>query len=279
MSRRHPKVRLSPVWLPYIRQRLARCLSAQLAGPGVGDERWRRMLAASWSDADLWRRVPVWWVSRDMTTLAWDTALGSMPDNSGPEPAGFVTFDGGLPIEVPDSAGVMRSVDALIWQIMRNGDQVVTVQSLYTRDPAAPHYPGGGDLPLAPLVSAGMDPEINDQITRTIVAMCVLSAYPTVCQQQAPTAHDRSQAPPAYRDPMEHPVKMLILREHPAPPATDGHGEAREYACRWIVRGHWRNQAYGPGHSLRRRQWIPPYVAGPADKPLLRKTTVRVWRR
>jgi len=35
-------------------------------------------------------------------------------------------------------------------------------------------------------------------------------------------------------------------------------------ACkvRWIVRGYWRDQAYGPRHSLRRRQWIAPHPAG-----------------
>jgi hypothetical protein len=29
-----------------------------------------------------------------------------------------------------------------------------------------------------------------------------------------------------------------------------------------IVRGHWRNQAYGPKHSLRREKWIMPFVRG-----------------
>ena len=35
----------------------------------------------------------------------------------------------------------------------------------------------------------------------------------------------------------------------------------------------------GPDHSLRRRQWIPPFVKGPADKPLVCKETVRIWKR
>lgn len=29
-----------------------------------------------------------------------------------------------------------------------------------------------------------------------------------------------------------------------------------------LVRGHWRNQAHGPGHSLRRLTWIEPHVRG-----------------
>lgn len=32
---------------------------------------------------------------------------------------------------------------------------------------------------------------------------------------------------------------------------------------RYIVRGHFRNQAYGPQHSERRRQWVNPFWKGP----------------
>lgn len=34
-------------------------------------------------------------------------------------------------------------------------------------------------------------------------------------------------------------------------------------AQRYVVRGHWRNQAYGEGRLLRRRQWIAPHYKGP----------------
>ena len=33
----------------------------------------------------------------------------------------------------------------------------------------------------------------------------------------------------------------------------------------FLVRGHWRNQAYGTNHSLRRPQWIQPFWKGPED--------------
>lgn len=36
-------------------------------------------------------------------------------------------------------------------------------------------------------------------------------------------------------------------------------------AQRFIVRGHWRNQAYGEGRALRRRQWIEPHWKGPEN--------------
>jgi hypothetical protein len=43
------------------------------------------------------------------------------------------------------------------------------------------------------------------------------------------------------------------------------------WSHRWIVSGHWRNQAYGPGHSLRRARYIHPFVKGPEDRPLVVK--------
>lgn len=83
-------------------------------------------------------------------------------------------------------------------------------------------------------------------------------------------------------DPEIRKVKMLVLRENlhrPGGSADDDERVRREYSHRFIVRGFWRDQAYGPNHSLRRRQWIPPFVKGPADKPLICKDTVRIWKR
>lgn len=42
-----------------------------------------------------------------------------------------------------------------------------------------------------------------------------------------------------------------------------------EWHHQWIVRGHWRNQAFGEGRKQRRPTWISPYVKGPEDAPML----------
>ena len=42
---------------------------------------------------------------------------------------------------------------------------------------------------------------------------------------------------------------------------TEGTG-SQSLRWRTLVRGHWRNQAYGPAHSLRQRKWIEPHVRG-----------------
>ena len=46
---------------------------------------------------------------------------------------------------------------------------------------------------------------------------------------------------------------------------------------RWVVRGHWRNQPWGPGRELRRPVYILPHIKGPDGAPLIggeRVTTV-----
>jgi len=42
----------------------------------------------------------------------------------------------------------------------------------------------------------------------------------------------------------------------------------------WLVRGHWRNQPYGPRRLGRRRQWISPFWKGVADAPILSRGKV-----
>lgn len=57
-----------------------------------------------------------------------------------------------------------------------------------------------------------------------------------------------------------------------------GEPDKIEWSHRWIVRGHWRNQWY-PSESRHAPKWIPPYVKGPEEAPLLEKDTVYLWNR
>lgn len=57
---------------------------------------------------------------------------------------------------------------------------------------------------------------------------------------------------------------------------SKSNGGSVEWTKRWMVRGHWRLQPHGPKHSLRRAQWIDPFVKGPEDKPLDVRPTI--WR-
>jgi hypothetical protein len=71
-------------------------------------------------------------------------------------------------------------------------------------------------------------------------------------------------------------VRVVALRKSArteAPEHVPAEGR-RTYHCRWIVQGHPRMQACGPGRKDRKLIWIEAHPAGPDDKPLRTKTTV-----
>lgn len=73
-------------------------------------------------------------------------------------------------------------------------------------------------------------------------------------------------------------VRVIALRKsyrEPSGEASHGEPGSRQYHCRWIVKGHPRLQAVGPGRTERKLIWIAPHPAGPADKPL--KLSKRVY--
>jgi hypothetical protein len=67
-------------------------------------------------------------------------------------------------------------------------------------------------------------------------------------------------------------VQVVALRKSLRVAAEKAEGAqaagAREYHCRWIVKGHPRLQACGPGRKDRKMIWIDAHPAGPDDKPL-----------
>jgi hypothetical protein len=76
-----------------------------------------------------------------------------------------------------------------------------------------------------------------------------------------------------------HAVRVLHLRRATrSQGAPDGEGPSREYTCRWMVRGHWRQQWY-PSRSVHRPIWINPHLKGSEDKPLRTGETVHLWDR
>jgi hypothetical protein len=78
--------------------------------------------------------------------------------------------------------------------------------------------------------------------------------------------------------PVVHVVALRRTAKTEVDPAVDGEikpsGMGRDYQCRWIVKGHNRLQACGPGRRDRKLIWIEAHPAGPDDKPLKTKTTV-----
>jgi hypothetical protein len=70
-------------------------------------------------------------------------------------------------------------------------------------------------------------------------------------------------------------VSLRRMKRVDAEPGASG----RKLTHQHIVRGHWKQQAYGPARSLRKPLWIPSYLQGPEGGELLAKERVMVWRR
>ncbi|WP_297740799.1 hypothetical protein [uncultured Tessaracoccus sp.] len=61
---------------------------------------------------------------------------------------------------------------------------------------------------------------------------------------------------------------VSLSRPVPKPTPERSEPTGRHITCRYVVREHTRQQAYGPGRSLRRTITVPAHVRGPEDAPL-----------
>jgi hypothetical protein len=113
---------------------------------------------------------------------------------------------------------------------------------------------------------------------RWMACLWLLASQARVGEQTA-VAPDRSARRRSQRAGYPADVRLIDVRRQAAP-ATDTEGESHhvEWSHRWLVNPHWRQQAYGPGRSLRKPVFILPHVKGPADKPLVIKPAVNVVR-
>ncbi|MBW6432206.1 hypothetical protein KZ829_00400 [Actinoplanes hulinensis] len=115
--------------------------------------------------------------------------------------------------------------------------------------------------------------------SQTLRAAWLLMSQPQIAdvEELEPSRAVRRRAQKAGLD--IHAVRVLHLRrlerDHEA--AQDD-SASREYTCRWMVRGHWRQQWY-PSRGVHRPIWINPHIKGPDGKPLRTGETVHLWDR
>lgn len=63
-------------------------------------------------------------------------------------------------------------------------------------------------------------------------------------------------------------ISVLVLRrQHSRSGEKADAGSPVDWAWRWAVRGHWRQQPVGEGRKQRRTVWVHPHVKGPDDRP------------
>jgi len=243
-----------------------------------------------------------YWVKADMVALAvaageqlletdWDITVR-------PSAAGLIYFQDGIGMR--DSGLGPLPIDAAVWGSIAGRCHVwlmvdrrrLTKVAQVLPDAAARAMPGVGEAlertpPLVPVTALWRpldEPTLRgdtDPLMFTLNAAWLLMQQPTLFDraQERPERSQRQAYVRAGRPVPE--VSVMDLRRAYAPQDRDpdAGGDGRTYRNRWVVSGHWRNQAYGPEHSQRRRQWIPSYVKGPDGAPLLVTEKVNVWRR
>lgn len=69
-------------------------------------------------------------------------------------------------------------------------------------------------------------------------------------------------------------VPPIVIDPNRAVVPGIGHTFRHSLSARFIVRGHWRLQAYGPNQQERRLQWIEPYEKGPEMADMINRPYV-----
>lgn len=124
---------------------------------------------------------------------------------------------------------------------------------------------------------------IGSETTRDVILMVWMLASRQLRMLEATPQRAQAGLPPKAKDKRrsvrEDTVTVVTLRKHvktqvdQVQRAESGH----HLTHRFVVRGHWRNQAYGTNRALRRRTYILPYVKGPQDAPFIEREKVYQW--
>lgn len=292
MSGRKSLVPFSAVWMPVIRDRMlawVERMELDMRGRGATVD-WYQSHGVPWRDVVrecerqemALRAADLYYVRSDMVSLALSAAVedGELPYTVPPSDVGFVLFEGGITPLKASMGEVSRFYGMLWW--MENGHirydvlADVMLASMGVRVKARKGYDMSADL--REVGEGWRDPE--SLLSRLLRALFALMAEPSVAEVEQGARPARLERVPARVSEQAKRVRVVDVREHDESEraVADGERKHRPYDHRFIVSGHWREQAYGPNHSERRRQWIAPYVKGPRDKPLVLKDTVRVLR-
>lgn len=285
-------VDLRPIDLPRLRDDLIAFTNTQAA---VGlreldmeDGRMPRgdIPASLHRDATALAAAELFYLTPEMVDLA-AAAARSLPAftltaDDVPTPNGLMYF--ARPVEDTDDADPTLEVTAVWWQTT---GQTILLSTLVERDAVygqpwwwsdrtramfppiftfgtwrAPVLPNGTAKPVR-----SDDGVRGGGMLATVKTMWLLMRQPLA--SDTPAVYDRTARRRFQREGRQPPpVRVIALRHPPGSPSSGGGGD-REWHHRWIVRGHWRMQPWGPRRELTRPVWIAPYPKGPEGAPLL----------
>lgn len=245
------------------------------------------------------RAAELYWVAADMAALAVSAgaqlAAARWATADRPAPCGLLMWDGG--VGHIDAQGAQIPVEACAWGPAAGGCMVWLLMSrrrlsdeMRQRNGSAlvegqvpPLVPiGGWTLPVdEPVSMADLTHGVPVPVFAALAAAWLLMQQPQLVDHTRELADNATRHAYARQQLQDPEVTIVDLRRQYVPNVTDPDDDKapRRYRHRWVVSGHWRDQPYGPGRSLRRQTWIPAYVKGPDGAPLLATERVNVWRR
>jgi hypothetical protein len=268
-----PAVPLPAPTLPKVRDRLAGLIRGPDRLPLDLDDLAVRETVSAGLDA-----ARLYWIDPEFTDLATHAAARlpatSSAGDHAPAPHGLIAW--AAPV------GQRGDITAATWTTGPDGLLIVCHRSVGAGlDPPtlqqvreqvgwlAPRY--ATRLGASATVAAG-DPAAFVVATWLLIGQKLAESVPVSVDKSIRKAYQRTgRATPE--------VRLIRMRGTTAAPAGatsagGAGGGPREY--RWWVRGHWRNQPYGPGRAQRRLIYIDPQLRGPEDKPIKASTTVRI---
>ena len=226
----------------------------------------------------------LWWVRPDMARLAWDAAQ-TLPEGTRlleaiPAPKGIIIWEGDpllsglLVVRTGRGQQTLRPIQGAVWEVTARGVEIAT---LIHEPPESP------EIRYIPIYSYQYIGQLKKDLEAYLTATFLLATQPRIGQitQHDPTPRRRRHIPPDPGD-ITTGVNLVALRENAARLPTEEPSEGEKkwgLSVRFMVRGHWRNQACGEKLGQRRPVFVAPYLKGPEDAPLKTSETVFVWRR
>lgn len=274
MSRKK-RLRLTPSWLPVIRDHMVaegrqQAMMGNLVGSGDLSH-LDELRSSMYGEMDALEAASLWWVNDEMCKVVESTLNSGVlpPHLDYPTVSGLLFFEQGFPMSPED--GIAISIDAIFW-VKGAGDVRLRI---YSRQRQFLDSLIDKSLPIVPMNVEKIFPA--KAFLQTSLALMhepsLSEVKPAVWREARDGARPRSMELQSSK------VKVVSLRQPPKTAHAESISTRKPCEYRYIVNGFYRNQAYGPNHSLRRRQWIPPFVKGPAGAPLIQKKVVHSWTR
>lgn len=169
--------------------------------------------------------------------------------------------------------GMLRILPSQVWQWL-DGETLDEMKAR-TRQEHIDRYGPGGEFAGAPQVGLETFCEATDRVSRLILAGIAWLGQKVLLADAAHVERHRRKAFDRATGQTLDGVRVVQLRKTEGPHHPhESTGHEVEWSCRWIVDGHWRNQACGAKRGDRKLIYVHPYVKGPGDKPLVAKTKV-----